>query len=346
MKEISDLFQGLVPIKEELLAFGFSESGGEYRFSHNFSNGDFQMLLMIIGKKVLLEVIDLATEESYSPFFVAHPMGSFVRQMREESDEIILKIKETCFEKDYENDYIARFDRFVKEEFDVLPEVTWEEYPNFFTYHRKDNRKWFAIIIQAEYRKLGIEKDGLANIIDFKADSNDIPLLLEREDLFPGYHMNKKHWLTFLLDGSSPFENLVPLIRKSYELAKGKEGPKGQQGYWLVPGNPKYYDVAAHLAKSKEILWKQSSKVEVGDEVYLYDGQPIGAIRFVFEAKEVNIPYSYDGEVKMEKAMRLYLKKELKEPFTKKELAEFGVLYIRGPRSMPKELIEALKKRK
>jgi predicted DNA-binding protein (MmcQ/YjbR family) len=34
----------------------------------------------------------------------------------------------------------------------------------------------------------------------------------------PGYHMNKDHWNTFLLDGSVPEEELLTSIDESYEL--------------------------------------------------------------------------------------------------------------------------------
>lgn len=34
----------------------------------------------------------------------------------------------------------------------------------------------------------------------------------------PGYHMNKKHWVTVLMDGSVPDKNLRQWVDNSYEL--------------------------------------------------------------------------------------------------------------------------------
>jgi predicted DNA-binding protein (MmcQ/YjbR family) len=34
----------------------------------------------------------------------------------------------------------------------------------------------------------------------------------------PGYHLNKKHWNTVVLDGSIPDDELEELIQHSYEL--------------------------------------------------------------------------------------------------------------------------------
>ena len=38
----------------------------------------------------------------------------------------------------------------------------------------------------------------------------------------PGYHMNKKHWNTVLLDGSVPDKEIRSWIDHSYELISGK----------------------------------------------------------------------------------------------------------------------------
>ena len=42
--------------------------------------------------------------------------------------------------------------------------------------------------------------------------------------VLPGYHMNKKHWNTIVVDGSVPLRQLQEWIDHSYELVKG--GPK------------------------------------------------------------------------------------------------------------------------
>jgi predicted DNA-binding protein (MmcQ/YjbR family) len=38
----------------------------------------------------------------------------------------------------------------------------------------------------------------------------------------PGYHMNKKHWNTVLLDGTVPDKEVFSWIDHSYELVRGK----------------------------------------------------------------------------------------------------------------------------
>jgi len=40
--------------------------------------------------------------------------------------------------------------------------------------------------------------------------------------ILPGYHMNKKHWNTIIIDGALNKAALKQFIRDSYELVKGK----------------------------------------------------------------------------------------------------------------------------
>jgi predicted DNA-binding protein (MmcQ/YjbR family) len=52
------------------------------------------------------------------------------------------------------------------------------------------------------------------------------PLLSERlreayETVSPGYHLSKKHWITIILTGQVPDEELRSLIYLSYDLVNG-----------------------------------------------------------------------------------------------------------------------------
>lgn len=40
--------------------------------------------------------------------------------------------------------------------------------------------------------------------------------------VIPGYHQNKEHWNTVILDGSIPDEEVKRMIAESYDLVKGK----------------------------------------------------------------------------------------------------------------------------
>lgn len=59
--------------------------------------------------------------------------------------------------------------------------------------------------------------------INLKCDPAFALELRERyASVTPGYHMNKKHWNTIILDGSVPDKEILSWIDHSYELVKGK----------------------------------------------------------------------------------------------------------------------------
>lgn len=59
--------------------------------------------------------------------------------------------------------------------------------------------------------------------LNLKADPDEIPLLRERyAAVQPGYHMDKKHWITLLLDDTLPEDQIEAFVEDSYQLvAKG-----------------------------------------------------------------------------------------------------------------------------
>jgi len=64
---------------------------------------------------------------------------------------------------------------------------------------------------------LGINNDPLR--INLKCDPSKAEFLRQRyAAILPGYHMNKRHWNTVVLDGSIPELEIYPMIDDSYDL--------------------------------------------------------------------------------------------------------------------------------
>ncbi len=59
--------------------------------------------------------------------------------------------------------------------------------------------------------------------ISLKCDPRLSTILKEKyESVMPGYHLNKKHWITIVLSGQLPWEEIEGLIRHSYQLVLNK----------------------------------------------------------------------------------------------------------------------------
>ena len=55
--------------------------------------------------------------------------------------------------------------------------------------------------------------------INLKCDPDEAQILRGmHKSIMPGYHMNKEHWNTVILDGSLPDELIYKLIDDSYDL--------------------------------------------------------------------------------------------------------------------------------
>ena len=95
-----------------------------------------------------------------------------------------------------------------------LPD-SYEDYPfrdnNFTVMRCRKNKRTFAMIY---------ERNGHLNI-NVKCDPQWIHFWREAyPSVIPGYHMNKKHWNTIVLDGTVPECDVVRMIGESYDLAK------------------------------------------------------------------------------------------------------------------------------
>ncbi len=65
--------------------------------------------------------------------------------------------------------------------------------------------------------------------INLKCDPERATILREEhEAIIPGYHMNKRHWNTLILDGSLPTKLVKELIDHSYDLVVASL-PKSQR---------------------------------------------------------------------------------------------------------------------
>ena len=75
--------------------------------------------------------------------------------------------------------------------------------------YKIDGRKLFAILSPEE----------LPARVNLKCDPDRALDLRDRhEAVLPGYHMNKRHWNTVLLDGSLSRQEMGELVRHSYDL--------------------------------------------------------------------------------------------------------------------------------
>ena len=114
-------------------------------------------------------------------------------------------------------------EKYINETYDILQEYPWDDSPSYTTFKHKNNKKWFALIMNVSYRKIGIEKEGIVDVINLKNIPEMIGGLRKDKGILPAYHMNKEHWITVLLDGIVSKEKICNLIDISYDLTINKK---------------------------------------------------------------------------------------------------------------------------
>lgn len=58
---------------------------------------------------------------------------------------------------------------------------------------------------------------------------------------------------------------------------------------WVVPCNPRIFDLVEHFKTNTSVVWKNISKVEKGDIVYIYLGAPHKEMRYKCIVKNENV---------------------------------------------------------
>ena len=111
-----------------------------------------------------------------------------------------------------------QLEKFIIESYNASPEHLWIKYPSFAVFRHKSNKKWFAVIMRINKRRLGLNIDEEIDVVNLKCDMFGVDFFRQEKGIYPAYHMNKNHWLTVALDGSVNEEIIKILLDGSYNL--------------------------------------------------------------------------------------------------------------------------------
>ncbi len=240
--------------------------------------------------------------------------------------------------------------RYAKKKYGVEPDYPLPIAQSFPVLRHTDNRKWFTLIMDVPKEKLGLHGADRVDIINVKlSDPLLVDLLVHQEGYFRGYHIRGGNWVSILLDGTVPFKDICRMIDESFltTASKQKKQIHRPPKEWLVPANPKYYDIEHAFDSTDEIDWKQGNGIRVGDTVFMYVAAPVSAILFQCVVTKTEIPYEFSNEaLTITSLMKIKLTRRYQpDQFSFDRLRdEYGIFAVRGPRGVPHSLGEALKK--
>lgn len=340
-----------------LLPFGFVQTNGSYHYHQFFMDGNFEAWVTINPEgQVSGQVRDVELDEEYTAFRVERHIGNFVGQVREEYGAILQNIASACFEaQPFHQVQTNCLAAYLTKHFGDQTDHPFTKYPNFTAFRHPANRKWYGLVgsVWLEKLQLGDEQwpeESLkkeVEIINIKVKSEEISSLLAQDGVYPSYHMSKKTWVTIVLDGRVPDELLYELVSESRNLVGPKsfvstEGPD----YWVIPANPKVFDIDSEFAENKVVYWKQKAIIQAGDIVAVYITAPVRAIRYVCRVLDAQLDNDLYPDEASKKLMRVELIHTFSDDqFSIETMKRLGVKAVRGPRRLTKELRDAVAKK-
>ena len=131
---------------------------------------------------------------------------------------------------------------YVKKKYKAEPEYLWRRYPNYAVFRHEDNRKWFGLIMDIPRSKLGLPGGEWVDILNVKLDDPlYVDILIQRDGYFRGYHIARGNWISILLDGTVPFEEICGMIDAEYLVTASKQKKQKVRPpkEWIIPANPK-----------------------------------------------------------------------------------------------------------
>lgn len=218
---IRNIFKNKKVNLSKLMLFGFEQGETGYKYSKVLPDSGFILTIRITAQGgISSRLIDPSFNEPYTLHLADGAVGNFVSAVKHQYEETLAEIAAKCFEPDvFKSKQANELIDYVKNVYGDELEFLWQKFPNNAVWRRKDTRKWYGALLTVSKQKLGIQCDEIAEIIDLRIQPEALEPLIDNEGYFPGYHMNKKHWYTIVLDGSVPFAEICRRIDESYLLA-------------------------------------------------------------------------------------------------------------------------------
>ena len=223
MKVLNKLLTNKTIDYQKLQGYGFNLIKDSYVYEKILSNNHFKVIIEINKDKQISKVIDLDVDDEYILVDVPGASGNYVGKIREEYNAIINDFINKCTKYNiFKETQTKEIIEYIKNKYHDDLEYLWEKTPDAAIWRNKDNSKWYGLLMKIPENRLDTESNNLVEIIDLRYPKDNIMDILKKKGIYPGYHMNKKSWITIILDNSVDTDEIYKLIDLSYEISMQK----------------------------------------------------------------------------------------------------------------------------
>ena len=199
------------------IAYGFSRTEAGLELKKELPGVGLYAVFVIAGKSFEVNVFDADTDEEYLPFNVLDNITGFVTGRKEQVEDLVQEIKEKCL---LNSNMKLRLMEYCERKFGTEPEAPWEDSPDAYTFKTAKRNKWYALFMTIPYKSLGLVAKGTLDVVNIKLPPEKVLDLIDRVHFYPAYHMNKKHWITIVLDKEVDEPLVQQLLEESYGLVE------------------------------------------------------------------------------------------------------------------------------
>ena len=185
-------------------------------FKKSILNNEFRVEIRVVVETFEIEVYDNNFNEIYPLFSVDSAVGEVVTKVR---NEVELILKEIFDLSDNTEVIYNEIIKYIKKKYSSTMVKPFRSNPNIKAFVT-DKNKWYALILDVEYNKLNKDSsiESKVKIINLKHNTDHIPKIIDERNIFPSYHMSKKHWISVVIDNNIDLDYLKRLIDISYKL--------------------------------------------------------------------------------------------------------------------------------
>lgn len=105
--------------------------------------------------------------------------------------------------------------------YDTEPDYPFRDAFDSAVLRHSNNKKWYAIVMEVPESKFGIDSDRVVSVVNLKVSEEMRGFFGKDKGIFPAYHMNKRHWISCILE-RTPHDLLRILLSESFDATSTK----------------------------------------------------------------------------------------------------------------------------
>ena len=206
-----------------MLKYGFIDTGKDFFYTAFILNGDMKLNFHVNkSMQIFSELLDEFGDE-YTLHLNESASGNFVGLVKSEYESKVNEILDNILEYSvFKSSQARAIISYIKDTYDSEIEFLWDDDNGIA--RRSDNKKWYIVFMTIPKSKLGFKDSSRVEVVNLRLNSEDVASIIDNERFFPAYHMNKKYWITVLLDSEIDTDKIFKLIDESYNLVGNKKG--------------------------------------------------------------------------------------------------------------------------